>query len=337
MSSPNGVRVAERPHVPRRCRSSGSARARADSERRPRARPRSRAAPAGGQSPPAARSASRNVAAASAEPPPIPPATGTCLAISIRTGGPSQPVAARKRASARAARFSPVDAGADDLVAGPGGGAELELVGERHRLDERDQRVVAVGARAADEQAQVDLAGREAAQRFIAPARGEHAPLVASAIESAPRAALASRSGASCSARAFAGRPIAASAARARSRTSGSAPDARLSERASALRRCANPVAGRARAARARARGRGGSAPPARSPRSARDERRYARRGAARGRRRRAGPAPTARRRPAYRAARRSAPRPPSAPSRPSVVTAGSSEIVRRITVAATP
>ena len=91
---------------PRRCRSSGSAPARAGSARRRRARRRAACSWAASPSPEAA-AASRSAAAASAEPPPIPAATGTRLAIVIRTGGPSQPVAARKRASAAAARFSP--------------------------------------------------------------------------------------------------------------------------------------------------------------------------------------------------------------------------------------
>ena len=37
---------------------------------------------------------------------------------------------------------------------------ERHLVGQPSRLDDRDQRVQAIGARGADEQAQVDLAGR---------------------------------------------------------------------------------------------------------------------------------------------------------------------------------
>ncbi len=60
----------------------------------------------------------------------------------------------------------PVDPRADDLVGGRAGGRGLErqLVGQRDRLDDGHERVHAVGARRADEQAEVDLAGREAGE-----------------------------------------------------------------------------------------------------------------------------------------------------------------------------
>ena len=60
-------------------------------------------------------------------------------------------VPAGRRAEARErarGEVLPLDAGADDLVgAAVGRGSSDQLVGERDRLDERDERVVAVGAR----------------------------------------------------------------------------------------------------------------------------------------------------------------------------------------------
>src|SRR5918997_6089809 len=138
-------------------------------------------------------------------------------------------VPAGRRAEARERAGGEVlalDAGADHLVRVAVRGLQLELVGHGHRLNEGHQRVVAVRARPADEQAQVDLARREAAQPRHAAScswRARHSP------------------GASCSARASGGRPMAWSAARARSRMPGWAPGASESERASALRRCAKP------------------------------------------------------------------------------------------------
>ena len=112
---------------PRRSRSSGTARGRAGKGRRRRARPRSPAAPrrtARCRAPAAAAAAaSRRAAAASADPPPMPPATGTRLAIEIRTGGPSQPVCARNAASARPARFSPSTPGQTTSSASPPAGS----------------------------------------------------------------------------------------------------------------------------------------------------------------------------------------------------------------------
>ena len=233
-SSPNGVGVAEQADALADARSSGSARARAGSGRRRRARPRARAARRRRRRPDAA-AASRSAAAASAEPPPIPAATGTRLAIVIRTGGPSQPVAARKRASAARGEVLALDARADDLVGVARGGLQLELVGERDGLHERHERVVPVSARAADEEAQVDLARARRQRRRVTRASSaysaRHSP------------------GASCSARASTGLPIASSAARARSRMPGAAPGASDSERASALRRCAKPCCTSARSA----------------------------------------------------------------------------------------
>ena len=103
--------------------------------------------------------ASRSAAAASLDPPAMPAAIGIRLVISIRSGGPSQPVAARNSASARAARFSPSTPG-QTTTSSPSPPLERQLVREVDGLDDRDQRVQAVGARRADEQAQVDLARR---------------------------------------------------------------------------------------------------------------------------------------------------------------------------------
>jgi len=83
--------------------------------------------------------------AASAEPPPIPAATGIRLTISIRTGGASQPALAqqleRGRDEVRAA-----DAAAHDLVGTAVEDGQLELVGERHRLEHCHELVPSVGA-----------------------------------------------------------------------------------------------------------------------------------------------------------------------------------------------
>ena len=54
-----------------------------------------------------------------------------------------------------------LDAGADDLVGVAGRGLEGQLVGQRHRLNDRHERVQPVRAGRPDEQRQVDLAGRE--------------------------------------------------------------------------------------------------------------------------------------------------------------------------------
>ena len=217
-----------------------------------------------------------------------------------------RPVPAGRRAEAgerRGGEVLALDAGADDLVGVAGGRLELELVGQRDGLHERHERVVAVGAGAADEQAQVDLAGRVAAQR------GSRAP--------APRAARATRPGASCSARASAGgRSPRAPPARGRG-CRARRPGASASERGERLAAVREAVLHQ-RAQRGLGRGAAArQARPGRSRRSARDGRRYATPAAAPSRRRPAGRARTARRRRASRRARRSARRPPSAPSRP--------------------
>jgi hypothetical protein len=66
-----------------------------------------------------------------------------------------------------AGEVGPLDAGADDLVAL--GRLEGELVGERERLDDGDERVQPVLARRADEEAEVDLGGRSCVERHRAP------------------------------------------------------------------------------------------------------------------------------------------------------------------------
>ena len=185
---------------------------------------------------PAAWAASRSAAAASPEPPPMPAATGTRLRIVSRCGGASQPVAARKAASAAPARFSPSTPGQTTSSAvAPARGLERQLVGERDRLDDRDERVQAVLARRADVEAEVDLARGEAAQ--------PHASLACSSRHC---------SGASVSARASAGRP------ERLERGADRVAVAALERDASARAPCggARSPAGRARAA-ARARGAG--------------------------------------------------------------------------------
>ena len=91
---------------------------------------------------------------------------GDALVDLRRSGGASQPVAARNSSSARAARFSPATAMAHNFVALGAGRARLqhELVGERDRLHHACQLVAAVGAGGPDEQTQVDLGGGQRAQ-----------------------------------------------------------------------------------------------------------------------------------------------------------------------------
>ena len=180
-------------------------------------RPRRSAAAARGRRTPAAWAASRSTAAASPEPPPMPAATGTRLAIVMRCGGASQPVASRKRASAVSARFGPSTPG--QTTSSRSRRLHRQLVGERHRLHDRHQRVQAVGARRADVERQVDLAGREAAQ----PHRSRCV------------AARATRSGASASARAFVGQPMLRAAPRAARRGRRPPSDTRARERLAAV------------------------------------------------------------------------------------------------------
>ena len=89
----------------------------------------------------------------------MPAATGMRLSIVSRCGGASHPVASRKSASARRREVRALDARADDLIRVAGGRLERQLVGERQRLHDGDERVQAVLARLADEEAEVDLAG----------------------------------------------------------------------------------------------------------------------------------------------------------------------------------
>ena len=100
----------------------------------------------------------RSAAAASLDPPAMPAAIGIRLVISIRSGGPSHPVAARNSA-APAARGSRPPPRADDLVkpSAPGRGSARRPGRSAGRARRAGQ---AVGARGADEQAEVDLAGR---------------------------------------------------------------------------------------------------------------------------------------------------------------------------------
>ena len=119
----------------------------------------SRIGRSGGIGRPEASDASLSAAAASADPPAMPAAIGIRFAISIRSGGPSHPVAARNSARARSARFSPSTPGQSTIVLARRA-LERQLVREVDGLDDRDQRVQAVGARRADQQAQVDLAAR---------------------------------------------------------------------------------------------------------------------------------------------------------------------------------
>ena len=180
----------------------------------------------------------------------MPAATGTRFVIVSRSGGPSQRVAARKACERAGGEVLAVDAGADDVVAAAVGVLEHQLVGERERLDERDERVVAVAARAADEEADVDLRGREqaaASAALTAPSSSRR-----SARHSARRELLGARVG---------------RAADRLERGAGAVADPRLGargeRRASARAPCAGARsrAGPARAAPARAPARGGSSP----------------------------------------------------------------------------
>ena len=102
----------------------------------------------------------------------MPAAIGIRLVISIRSGGPSQPVAARNSAQRPQREVLAVDARADaPRRTLSRRRSSVELVGEVDRLDDRDERVQAVGARRADEQAQVDLA------RALAQALPQRAPV----------------------------------------------------------------------------------------------------------------------------------------------------------------
>ena len=137
-----------------------------------------------------------------------------------------------------------VDARADDVVAAALGGLEEELVGQRERLDERDERVVAVAARAADEEAHVDLRRREAAERLHRVGSSAGPAAVCSAAPAhATRPARAARR-----ARRPGGRSPRAPHGRGRG-SPARRPGASESERASALRRCAKPCWTSARSA----------------------------------------------------------------------------------------
>ena len=161
------------------------------------------------------------------------PRPGCACRSSIRTGGPSQPVARAERGAARrAARFGPSTPGqttSSRVVAG------LERDACRRAASgsiTRDELVPAVVADRSDVQAEVDLRR--------ARARSRAAP---------PRARGTARATGARRARRRAGR-----AARApRGPSSRSATPASCSERASALRRCANAPCTSARSARSAA------------------------------------------------------------------------------------
>ncbi len=107
-------------------------------------------------------SASRSTAAASADPPPIPPRPGSACRSRPHPAAPSHP--RRPQASERSARpGSAPDTGTHDLVdTGAGDGRHSsQLVGERDRLEQRHQLVAAIAREARpSEQTQVDLARR---------------------------------------------------------------------------------------------------------------------------------------------------------------------------------
>src|SRR6187200_2786590 len=116
------------------------------------------------------------------------------------------------------------------------------MIGERERLEDRDELVAAVGAPRAEEEAEVDLGGRVLVQRRIRSGRRGHFDhLVPGAVAGARHVSASARAtkcwGARRSARASAGSPSATSAARARSRALGPKRGLSASERASALRR----------------------------------------------------------------------------------------------------
>ena len=227
----------------------------------------------------------------------MPAATGMRLSIVSRCGGPSQPVASRKSCSARRGEVRALDARADDLVASPAAGSS-------------------VTSSASDNACTTDTSGCRPSSRG-APTNRQRLTLPGARAYSGHRHRLVQRAplapAPSVSARASGGRPIASSAARARSR---SIP-ASASEPGSALRRCAKPALTRARAAPGRAAGRCGAGRRARSRRSAPGGRRSATRAAGRAPRTRAGRAPTARRRRSCPASRPAARPPRAAPSPP--------------------
>ena len=137
----------------------------------------------------------------------------------LRRGVPARRRAVgRERASGEVLPSTPAQTSSSTA---PRGGLQRDIVGERERLHERDERVVAV-ARAG---------GRRTAHRLTLPGAAQRQPVIARA----PGAARGTRPGASCSARASAGRPICSSAARARSRMSRGAPGASASERGERL------------------------------------------------------------------------------------------------------
>ena len=152
----------------------------------------------------------------------MPAAIGIRLAIVSRCGGAVPAGRGAELARARAARGSRRRRPGRSTVVAVAGGSSVTSSARSVGWTTRDERVQAVGARRADEQAEVDLAGRERAQH--------------SRSHSARQSA-----GESDSARASAGWPSASSASRVRSRMPGRAPGASESERASALRRWAKP------------------------------------------------------------------------------------------------
>ena len=93
----------------------------------------------------ASRAAIRSTAAASADPPPMPAAIGMCLRIVTWTRGASHPRVPQPRQRARH-DVRLLDARAHDLVVERHASDQLELVRERHRLDQRDELVAPVGS-----------------------------------------------------------------------------------------------------------------------------------------------------------------------------------------------
>ena len=256
----------------------------------------SRIGRSGGIGRPEACETSRSAAAASLDPPAMPAAIGMRLVISIRSGGPSQPGRGAELGERASGQVLAVDPGTDDFVKPKGPGPfKFELVREVDGLDDRDQRVQAVGARRADEQAQVHLA------RALTQALPQRAPVGGRERFGAGVGGMAERD--QRLARAVADVAVRPGRQRERARERLAAVgEAVLDERAQGSR--AVP-------------GRGGAGRRARSRRSAPGGTRCAGSCAPRGRRTRAGPAPTARRRPTWTARPRTARRPPSAPSPP--------------------
>ncbi len=226
-----------------------------------------------GSARPESAAASRRAAAASAEPPPMPAATGTLLddGQACEARRPSRwPRGTRRALGRRGSRRRRPGRRRHRRPAAPPGARRRARRPASDRLERRDERVQAVGPRRADEQAEVDLAGRAGAQHR----------------RSLSVAPLGRRQR---SARASAGWPIASSAARVRSRTAGPAPGASASERGERLAAVGEAALDERAQAPGRPPGRGGAGRPAPSRRSAPGGTRCAAPCAARARRRELG------------------------------------------------